>query len=58
MPRSNCKRHHQQLGENECSEGNGHNVDEFLIEQKNAAEHNDATYRENKARSSGALQEE
>lgn len=43
MPRSNCKRHHQQLGENQCSEGNSHDMDKFLIEQKNAAEHNDAT---------------
>lgn len=46
VPRLNGERHHQQLRQDEGGEGNGHDVDEFWLEEQHRPVHDDASCRE------------
>lgn len=43
VPGADRQRHHQELGENERREGDGHDVKELRLEQHQGAVHQDAT---------------
>lgn len=43
VPRADGQRHHEELGEDERREGNGHDVNKLRLEQKQRAVHQDPT---------------
>jgi len=43
VPRTNGQRNHQQLGQDQCRERDGHNVDEIVLKQKKRSKHYDST---------------
>lgn len=45
VPRLNGQRHHQQLRQDKGGEGNGHDVDEFRLEQQHRSVHDDTSCR-------------